>query len=113
MDNKTARTIFMMKSEKNTSNAVWLRLRGYRVVALKPDFEVHTNELERAIEEGIPAYPDPARADFYDVVLDDRWAYIHVYRAGHTVYLVARSVVDKTRTGFGTTSISPAFCASR
>ena len=41
-----------------------------------------TTELERAIEEGIPAYPDLARADFYDVELEDHWAYIHVYRTG-------------------------------
>ena len=81
----------MMKSEMKTSNAVLLRLPGYRVVALKPEFDEQTIELEQAIQEGISAYADLVRPDFYDVALQDGWAYIHVYRAGHAVYLVAHS----------------------
>ena len=81
----------MVKSEKKR-NPVWLKLGDYRVVALKPDFDKYAAELERAIQKGIPAYPDLARADFYDVALDEGWAYIHVYRDGHTVYLVAHSL---------------------
>jgi hypothetical protein len=88
----------MVKSEKNTKDTVWLNLRGYHVVALKPEFDEHTIELERAIQEGIPAYPDLARADFYDVEVEDGWAYIHVYRAVHAVYLVAHS--SSTLTSF-------------
>ena len=84
----------MVKSGNNIGSAGWLRLRGYRVVALKPEFEELTTELERAIEEGIPAYPDLARTDFYDVELEDHWAYIHVYRAGRTVYLVTHSAMQ-------------------
>ncbi len=80
----------MMKSEKKR-NPVWLELSGYHVVALKPDFDEHAAELERAIQRGIPAYPDPARGDFYDVALEEGWAYIHVYGDGHAVYLVAYS----------------------
>jgi hypothetical protein len=79
----------MVKSGKTTRDPVWLRLRGYHVVALKPEFDEHAIELERAIQEGIPAYPDLARADFYDVALEEGWAYIHVYPDGHAVYLVA------------------------
>ena len=52
----------MVKSEKKTKDPLWLKLRGYRVVALKPDFEEHTIELERAMQEGIAVYPDLARA---------------------------------------------------
>src|SRR5690348_14305112 len=81
----------MVKAENNMRSAGCLRLRGYRVVSLKPEFDELTTELERAIEEGVAAYPDLARADFYDVELDDRWAYIHVYGTGRTVYLVAQS----------------------
>jgi hypothetical protein len=81
----------MVKSEMKARNAVLLRLPGYRVVALKPEFDEHTIELEQAIREGISAYTDLARTDFYDVALQDGWAYIHVYRAGHAVYLVAHS----------------------
>jgi hypothetical protein len=79
----------MVKSEKETRNPVWLKLCGYRVVALKSVLDEHAVELEPAIQRGIPAYPDLARADFYDVALEKGWAYIHVYRGGHVVYLVA------------------------
>jgi hypothetical protein len=82
----------MVKSETKTRNPVWLKLSGYRVAALKPEFDEHAVELERTIHRGIPAYPDLARTDFYDLELDEGWAYIHVYRDGHTVYLVAHSL---------------------
>jgi hypothetical protein len=83
----------MVKSEKKR-NTVWLQLRGYHMLALKPDLAEHMAELERAIHKGIPAYPDPSRADFYDVPLEEGWAYVHVYRDGHAVYLVAYSGSD-------------------
>ena len=82
----------MVKSKKKTKGPVWLRLCGYRVVALKAELGEHAIELERAVQEGILVYPDLARADFYDVVLDEGWAYIHVYPEGHAVYLVAHSL---------------------
>jgi hypothetical protein len=82
----------MVKSEKKTRNPVWIKLCGYHVVALKPQFDERALELEWAIQRGIPAYPDLARADFYDVALEEGWAYIHVYRDGHAVYLVAYSL---------------------
>ena len=81
----------MVNSKKKTRQPVWLRLRGYHVVTLKPDFDEHATGLERAIHQGIPAYPDMARPDFYDVALEEGWAYIHVYRDRHAVYLVAHS----------------------
>jgi hypothetical protein len=81
----------MVKSEMKATNAVLLTLPGYRVVALKPEFDEHTIELEQVLQEGISAHPDLVRTDFYDVALQDGWAYIHVYRAGHAVYLVAHS----------------------
>src|SRR3989442_304287 len=87
----------MVKSEKKTRDLVWLRLRGYRVAALKPEFGEHAIELERAIHDGIPAYPDSTRADFYDVELEGGWAYIHVYRDGSAVYLVAHSSRDRNQ----------------
>jgi len=82
----------MVKSEKNSKNVVWLNLPGYHVVALKPEFAERTGEVESAILRGLPAYPDRARPDFYDVVLEDGWAYIHVFRGGRTVYLIAYSL---------------------
>ena len=90
----------MVKSEMKARNAVLLRLPGYRVVALKPEFDEHTIELEQVIQEGISAYADLVRPDFYDVALQDGWAYIHVYRAGHAVYLVAHSPSAKSTAVF-------------
>jgi len=82
----------MVNSETKTRDLVWLKLRDYHVVAMKPEFDQHAIELESAIQGGMPAYPDLARVDFYDVVLEDGWAYIHVYRDRHAVYLVAHSL---------------------
>jgi hypothetical protein len=79
----------MLRSERKPENTVWLRLPGYHVVALKPELDDHAAELERTIHQGIPAYPDLARADFYDVALEKGWAYIHVHRDRHAVYVVA------------------------
>jgi hypothetical protein len=79
----------MTQLEKRTRDTVWLRLPGYRVASLKSEFGEYTFELERAIQEGILACPDPARADFYDIALEWGSAYIHVYRDGRAVYLVA------------------------
>jgi hypothetical protein len=81
----------MMKSQKNRTRSVWLRLPGYQVVALKPELGEHVNNLERAIREGTSADPDLARTDFYDVALEEGTAYICVFRGAHKVYLVALS----------------------
>lgn len=82
----------MMKSEKRISNSVWLELRGYRVVSLKSESAPHAIELERAIHEGVAAYPDISRSDFYDVALDGGSAYIHIYRDRQVAYLVSYSM---------------------
>jgi hypothetical protein len=79
----------MMETEKQTSDRIWLTLRGYRVAALKPEFHEAAMELEREINEGVSVQPDPARTDFYDVALKGGWAYIHVHRDGGTVYVIA------------------------
>jgi hypothetical protein len=103
----------MMKMEKQTSSQVWLRLPGYRVAALKPEFGDAATELERAIHEGIPAHPDSARTDFYDVAVHGGWAYIHVHRNRQVVYLVAQFA--STLNSFlanGAGSIHDEFCAA-
>jgi hypothetical protein len=86
-----ARTILMVKSEMKTKDVVWLRLRGYHVVPLKPECNKLTGEVQRAIQEGASVYPDLAHPDFYHVLLEGAWAYIHVYRDERAVYLVAQS----------------------
>ena len=68
--------------------AIWLQLQNYHVLPLSPHLDGYV-DLERAIERGIPACPDLRRADFYDVELDEGWAYIHVRDDLKTVYLVA------------------------
>jgi hypothetical protein len=82
----------MVQSKKKRRNPVWLKLCDYHVAALKPEHDERTLELEWAIQRGIPAYPDLTRVDFYDVALEEGWAYIHVHRDGHAVYLIAYSL---------------------
>jgi hypothetical protein len=81
----------MLKMEKETRETGCLRLRGHRVVALKPEFAEHAVELEKALPDGVPAYRDLVRPGFYYVVMEDRQDYIHVYRRTKVVYLVAHS----------------------
>ena len=83
--------MFMLKSQKKATDAIWLRLSGYRVAALKPEFREQAMELERAIRKGVAAYPDMTRPDFYDVELECGSAYIHVYRDMQAIYLVSHS----------------------
>ena len=83
--------MFMLKSQEKATDAIWLRLSGYRVASLKPEFREQAVELERAIRKGIAAYPDMKRPDFYDVELECGSAYIHVYPDMQTIYLVSHS----------------------
>jgi hypothetical protein len=81
--------VVMTKPESKT---VWLQLPEYRVVPLKPRLAEHVMELKQAIQQGVSAYMDPARQDFFDVELKNGWGYIHVYAEARAVYLVAYSV---------------------
>jgi hypothetical protein len=81
----------MLKMARETRETGCLRLRGHRVVALKPEFEEHAVKLEKALPDGVPAYRDLVRPDFYCVVMEDGQVYIHVYRRTNVVYLVAHS----------------------
>jgi hypothetical protein len=73
------------------SDSIWLRAADYSVNALNPKLTGRVSELKRALEAGLPAYPDTNRGDFYDVELPNGWAYIHVRDDKQTVYLIAYS----------------------
>jgi hypothetical protein len=68
--------------------AIWLELHNYRVLPVGPQLDECGN-LREAINRGVPACPDSHRADFYDLELDDGWAYIHVRNDLRVVYLVS------------------------
>ena len=70
-------------------DSIWLQLQKHELAPLNPSLLGRIWELERAITRGVRAYPDLRRADFYDVELDDGWAYIHVHDDARTVYLVS------------------------
>jgi hypothetical protein len=72
-------------------DAVWLKPLNYEVTALNSKLAARVPELERALMAGLPAYPDGSRQAFYDIELDNGWAYIHVHDDSRTVYLVAYS----------------------
>ena len=67
---------------------IWLKLPDYRVSPLSPQLD-GCDTLQEAINRGVPACADLHRADFYDLELDDGWAYIHVREDLRVVYLVA------------------------
>ena len=73
------------------SDSIWLRAADYSVNALNPKLTGRVSELKRALEAGLPEYPDTNRGDFYDVELPNGWAYIHVRDDKQTVYLIAYS----------------------
>jgi hypothetical protein len=81
----------MPRPKKKAKNTVWLELPDYHVVALKRRLAEHVEQLERAIHQGILAYSDLARRDFFDVEVQNEWFYIHVHADAHAVYLVAHS----------------------
>ena len=72
-------------------DGIWLQSRNYAVVPLNSQLAGRISEIERAIQRGVPASPDSHRHDFYDVELENGWAYIHVRDDAQTVYLVAYS----------------------
>jgi hypothetical protein len=93
----------MLKMETETRETGCLRLRDHRVVALKPEFEKHAVELEKTLPDGVPAYRDLVRPDFYYVAMEDGQAYIHVYRRTKAVYLVAHSTPPTLDVVYGRT----------
>lgn len=80
-----------MMSTAVQCDSVWLRPADYEVAPLNSKLADRVPELVRALQKGLPAYPDGSRQDFYDVELDNGWAYIHVHDNRRTVYLVAYS----------------------
>jgi hypothetical protein len=73
------------------SDSIWLRAAGYSVNALNSKLTGRVSELKRALEAGLPAYPDNNRGNFYDVELPNGWAYIHVREDKQVIYLIAYS----------------------
>ena len=73
--------------------SIWLRAGNYQVAPLNARLSNRVTELKSALESGVPAYPDAARPDFYDVELPNGWAYVHVRDDKQIVYLVAYSLL--------------------
>ena len=73
------------------SDTRWLRVPGYEIASFNKALSGRAPEVKRALESGLPAYPDPSRDNFYDVELPSGWAYIHVRDDRQTVYLIAFS----------------------
>jgi hypothetical protein len=72
-------------------DSTWLRIPDYEVVALNAQLAGRVPELKRALQAGLPAFPDASRDTFYDVEIPDGWAYIRVRDDKQTVYLIAYS----------------------
>lgn len=73
------------------TDTMWLRQQNYHIVALSPRLSPRVPEVAEALKQGLRAYPDANRENFFDVELESGWAYIHVRDEARTVYLVAYS----------------------
>ena len=81
-----------MSATATQLDSIWLRGVDYDVTPLNPRLSGRISELRKALQSGLPAYPDAGRNNFYDVELPNGWAYIHV-RNNKQIYLVAFSRV--------------------
>ena len=68
---------------------MWFQRDNYRIVPLNSSLHLPALALEQAIRQGVPAWRDANRVDFYDVELNHGSAYIHVRDDAQVVYLVA------------------------
>ena len=82
----------MMSATAVPSETTWLHTPNYSVLPLNTQVAGRVPELKRALQSGLPAFPDITRENFYDVELAAGWAYIHVRDDSRTVYLVAYSL---------------------
>jgi hypothetical protein len=83
----------MMFATAVPPDTTWLQAPNYKVTPLNATLAAGVSELKRALQDGLAAFPDMNRRNFYDVELPDGWAYIHVRDENRTVYLVAHSHV--------------------
>jgi hypothetical protein len=81
----------MMSATAVPYDTTWLQTLNYEVMPLNSRVAARVSELQRALQTGLPAFPDTNRQNFYDVELSNGWAYIHVRDDNRTVYLVAFS----------------------
>jgi hypothetical protein len=80
-----------MTSPRFQLDPIWLRRRDCRIVPLNSSLSNAVAAVGLPIRCGVRAYPDLRRPDFYDIELDDGWAYVHVLDGARVVYLVAYS----------------------
>jgi hypothetical protein len=74
------------------NDTIWLRA-DYGVTPLNPKLAGRVPEVKRALQSGVPAYPDTSRDNFFDVELPSGWAYIHIRDDRQMVYVVAYSAL--------------------
>jgi len=80
-----------MKALASKPSDIRLQRRNYRIVPLNPSVDAPISELAVAIDQGVSARPDLSRLDFYEVDLEDGWAYVHLHDDARVAYLVAYS----------------------
>ena len=80
-----------MKSLASKPGPIRLQRPNYRIVPLTPSVGAPISELALAIRQGVSARPDLNRIDFYEVDLEDGWAYIHLHEDARVAYLISYS----------------------
>ena len=69
------------------SKVVWQPPAHCRIMALNSTLQPHVHRLERALDREIQIVADIKREDFFNIITEDAWYYIHLY--GSAIYLVA------------------------
>ncbi len=70
----------------NRSTVSWQPPSHFRIVPMKTALEPYVRELEVALDSELQIVSDVKRRDFFNIVTDEAWFYVHVHR--EAIYLV-------------------------
>jgi len=73
------------------NDTIHLRLNDYDVVPLNSRLGTRVERIATALRRGVAAHRDLQRDGFYNIEVPDGLAYIHVFDAARTVYVIAHS----------------------
>ena len=68
----------------------WIRSE-FPVKSLKSSTHTYIEHLSAALSGGVTAERDSSRRDFFEIVLDHDWIYLHICEQLQSVYIVAVS----------------------
>ncbi len=76
----------------NRSTVSWRPPDHFRIVPLNPTLQPRVSELRAALDNERQIVPDTKREDFFSLVTNGAWFYVHIH--GAVVYLVGHQRLD-------------------